>query len=146
MKITHYEEWWFDSIPYFTTKSQPTLRPCANNKCNKEQVCVCMPCRYQALSSSRSQVLTVRITSSSVETSYHGLHPSGLQIGGNLRVLDRCCRVDGVNTVQPNFVMASRVLGLLCSLAMSCWSKISIVFLWGQTHLKHFVSSVSVLM
>jgi hypothetical protein len=52
-------------------------------------------------------------------------HSSGLQIRRNLRVLGRGCWVDGVNTVQQNFVMASRVFKLVCGLALSCWSKIS---------------------
>jgi hypothetical protein len=37
MKITHYEEWWFDSIPFFHEVC-PLLCPCAK----KEQVCVCL--------------------------------------------------------------------------------------------------------
>ena len=56
MKITHYEQWWFDSIAHFPSL-HPLLWPCAN----EEQVCVC-----PALSCSHSQVLTVWITSSSV--------------------------------------------------------------------------------
>jgi len=41
------------------------------------------------------------------QTLYCGLHPLGLQTDGNLRVLDQGCKVDGSNTVNPNFVMAS---------------------------------------
>ena len=35
-------------------------------------------------------------TAQTTKTSHRGLHPSGLQIGGNLRVLDRGCSVVGV--------------------------------------------------
>ena len=44
------------------------------------------------------------------------LHYSGLKTRGNLRVLGRSCRVDGVTTAQPNFVMppeSSNVCGAL---------------------------------
>jgi len=38
MKITHYKEWWFQSMPYFFTKSLSL--PCTN----EGQVCTCLVC------------------------------------------------------------------------------------------------------
>jgi hypothetical protein len=85
MKITHYEERWFHPIPYFSMKSVHfyTLVPRRNKFA-------------YALSCSGINVLTVRMTSPSISTPYHGFHPSGLQTGGNLSVLDQGCWVDGV--------------------------------------------------
>jgi len=52
------------------------------------------------------------------QTLYCGLHPLGLQTDGNLRVLDQGCKVDGGNTVKPNFVMASRVFIFVCTVKL----------------------------
>ena len=42
--------------------------------------------------------------------------------------------------------MASQVFKLVSSLALSCWSKISIGFLWNRTCLKRFLNSENVLL
>jgi hypothetical protein len=61
VKITQYEEWGFDSIPYFSTKSPPTSMVLCSGGTS-----VGMLCQYHALSCSCSQDLTVQITLSSV--------------------------------------------------------------------------------
>lgn len=73
----------------FSTKS-----PSTSMALRRRRTRLCRTCQYHAFSCLRSQVLTGRITSSSVWN--FGLRPSGLQIGGNLGVLDRVCRKDGV--------------------------------------------------
>lgn len=77
--------------PVFLQSLSPLLWPCAN----EEQVCVC-PVSTMPLCCSRSQVITIWITSLSISNLYCGLHPSGLQIGGNQKLLDQGCRLDGV--------------------------------------------------
>jgi hypothetical protein len=47
MKIIHCEEWWFDSMPYVTTKTPPTSVALCQGGTR-----VCMPCWYHALSRS----------------------------------------------------------------------------------------------
>jgi len=89
MKIANYYECCFESMLNFSTKS-----PSTSTALRRLGTRLCMPCQYHALSCLRSQVLNGRITSSSVIN--FGLRPSGLQIGGNLGVLDRSCRKDGV--------------------------------------------------
>jgi hypothetical protein len=119
MKIRHYEKWWFDSILCISIKSHSTsvaLCPWAS---------VGMPLCYSV-----SHVITTWITSSSVSNLYSGLHPSGLQIGGSWKLLDRGCRMNGC----PNFVMASQVSRRVRGPAVSYWSKVSVGFWWGQTH------------
>lgn len=77
--------------PVFLQSLSPLLWPCAS----KEQVCLCLV-STMPLCCSHSQVITIWITSSSVSNLCCGLHPSGLQIGGNRKLLDWGCRVDGV--------------------------------------------------
>jgi hypothetical protein len=79
--------------PTFPQSICPLLWLCAN----KEHVCVCV-C---ALSIMASPAHVAKFSmhesySHQSQTSYQGLHLSGPQIGGNLRVLDEGCRVDGV--------------------------------------------------
>jgi hypothetical protein len=86
MKIRH-EKLCFDAIPLQSLSS--LLWPCAN----KEHVCLCL-FSTMPLCCSRSRVITNHILS--ISNLYHGLHPSGLQIGGNRKLLDQSCRVDGI--------------------------------------------------
>jgi hypothetical protein len=68
----------------FSTKSSST-----STALRRRRTRLCMPCQYYALSCLLIWVLTGRFTSSSVWN--FALRPSGLQIGGNLGVLDRGC-------------------------------------------------------
>ena len=45
MKIIHFEEWWFDSMPYITTKTPPTFVALCQWRTR-----VCMPCWHHGLS------------------------------------------------------------------------------------------------
>jgi hypothetical protein len=58
-------------------------------------VCVCIVC-IMASPAHVAKFSMHESHSHQSQTSYHGLHLSGLQIGGNLGVLDEGCRVDGV--------------------------------------------------
>lgn len=88
MKITHYKESRFNSIPYFLTKSLFLLQPCSN----KQEVCVSLigtvPCpanvtKFSMCESHHQQSQTLN-------------YIAGLPTGGNLRMLDQGCRVEGV--------------------------------------------------
>ena len=69
----------------------PLLRPCAK----RQQVCICfvgtVPCPAHV-----AKFLLCESYHHQSQTPYHGFHPSGLQTGGNLRVLDQGCWVDGI--------------------------------------------------
>lgn len=99
MKITHSKEWQFDSIPYFSTESPSTSTACTN----KGQVCMpfgAMVCPSHIAKFSLSE------SHHQSQTLCHRLHPSGIQVGGNLKVLDQGFRVMSLKTcLQPCIVM-----------------------------------------
>jgi len=82
--------WLYTQI--FPQNLRPFTRPCANEKQ------VCMLCLYQA----HVAKFPLRKSHRQSRTSYCGLHSSGLQIGGNLRMLYRGCRTDGVTLSSQN--------------------------------------------
>jgi hypothetical protein len=76
----------------------PLLYPCAK----MEQVCVCLvsatPCPAHI-----AKFLLCESHHHQSQNPYHGFHPSGTQTGGNLRVLDQGCWVDGVKLCNKLF-------------------------------------------
>jgi hypothetical protein len=122
---------WRGPQPVFSTKFQVYGPVSTQSKCVYASL-VPLPC-----SAHIAEFLLCELHHHQSRTLCFRLHPSGLWIGGNMRLLDCGC----VNTAQAKFVMASRV----CSIALSYWSKISVRFLWGQTVLKYCPSFVSIL-
>ena len=97
----------------------------------------CIACQYQALSCSSSHVLPARITSSS-SSSNSILWIESFRAPIRWKSEGAISGLYGgwSNNVQTSLVMASRVFKLVCGLALSCWSTISVGFLWGWTRLK----------
>ena len=87
----------------FPQNLRPLTRPCANEKQ------LCMLCLYQT----HVAKFPLRKSHRQPRTSYCGLHSSGLQIGGNLRMLYRGCRMDGVT-------LPSQILWRLPESSNSC--------------------------
>lgn len=122
-----WEEWWLDSMHYFSTRSLST-----SMALHQWGTSVCVPYRYHALSYLHSQALTAWITSSSVSNfvlwtaSFRA--PNRWKSEGARPGLWG----DGGNTVKPNFVTASRVFIFVCRLALSSWGQISVGLSWYQ--------------
>lgn len=106
MKITHDEVWLFSSTPCFSTKSPSTFWSCTN----VERVNICII---------DTMLCPAHIANLS-QTSYHGLCPSGLQIGGNPWVLVQGCRTDGVTLSKLILWFWSILLWLLFESSVLC--------------------------
>jgi len=98
----------------FPQSLRPLLRPCAD----EEQGCVCL---------ASTMTFSAYVAKFSLGESHprqceiFGLRPSGLQVGGNVGVLDWGCREDGVtlyiHIFFNSFPIREACAGLLCHAA-----------------------------
>jgi len=97
---------------------------------------VYMPCRYHALSCSRSKFLTALITYSSASNFVPRIAPfrapNSLKYEGRRSGLWGGC----VNIAPTNFVIAAPLFLRTC--VQPCWSKISFGFKWNLSRSKRF--------
>jgi hypothetical protein len=98
-------------ILFFPQSIHPLLWPFAN----KEQACVCFVCIMASPAHVANFSLHKSHTNQS-QTSYQVMHFSGLQMGGNLGVLDRNSWVDGVQC-SNKYCDGFSVFKLVCYLA-----------------------------
>lgn len=146
--------------PMFPQYLCPLLQPCAT----EEQVCVCcvgiVPCPAHI-----TKIWLCESHCCQSQNSYCGLHASGFQIGGNMSMPDRGCRVDGV-TISSHILWWLPKSSNLC-MALHChaearfvldsceaeffwntscilsahWCRIGLSLLWHYIHRNHSFTS-----